>query len=140
MSSKLSSEYNSTVQSLPQIPTNGYWVRLSVVGKFCLKAHTPKAFASFSPGLLQPWGTNPPGNVTLKALAKTSHQVANAFSVLWFYVCHPRVETTLGSKLANAFGVCAFKQTDALPEERALSRRLTPNVAAKLHAFPVNFP
>ena len=60
----------------------------------CMKAHTPKAFASFSPGLLQPWELVAPRSVTLKALAKASLRVANAFSVLFLWFAIPGLKQT----------------------------------------------
>ena len=52
----------------------------AMVGQFGF--YTPQAFASSSPGLLQPWELALRDSVTLKALAKAWLRMANAFSVL----------------------------------------------------------
>jgi len=66
---------------------------------------TPKAFANFSPGLLQPWVSRRRPDPTLKAFAK--RDLANAFSVEFLFLLVPRVvaSSNPGLKLANAFGV-----------------------------------
>src|SRR5688572_19874915 len=81
---------------------------LPLAGSGSVSPTTPKAFANYSPGLLQPW-------------VYVVHHLFNSEgvpprqtpSVLVLVSLCPRVGATLGCKLANAFGVVG--ETDPLP-------------------------
>ena len=59
----------------------------------CIPVATPKAFASSSPGLEQPWVYVLCFLATLKALAITAFGLVNTFSVAQFVFVHPGLDS-----------------------------------------------